>query len=514
MTDQNKPYETWLWVDLIGFDNESPDYGVKAYLDNAELVPDAVSLLIFNPDFVHAHDGMAEDRAFPYDYCSYGGHPSGYLRQRQDWTRFQLRGLVRELQGHGLAVYFSVFDIFLTDEWIGQHPELLHVTKSGQRIHSICPWKRFRDGTYYGDFFARKVGDVLADYGFDGFHQPDGYSHPRLPLYEGDYSDDIIDQFVTATGLALPGDLAARCDDDAEVVGRRAAWIWRHARREWIGFYADLVQMFCRKVAGAVHARGKLVILNNALTRDPFQALYRYGVDYKRLAEAGADGFIVESVAPGVALGAEAGMEANPHHDYLAMLLLMKSYLPDLALRCLNSAHDINEQWDVLRHGPTVLEREIYCNANLFRWQSDGRLERCSAGRMVCLADGLLRYEWQWLKEWWDRAYAAIPRRLLGATLVWSDRTMQPQLEEYITTRRWTTHKLLYELMGRNAPVHATADVADLAAPVLRHRVLLDLRARAHGTRFESVLPVLMKAAWEKSMPRFSVWSRKVVAKV
>jgi len=57
-------------------------------------------------------------------------------------------------------------------------------------------------------------------------------------------------------------------------------------------------------------------------------------------------------------------------------------------------------------------------------------------------------------------------------------------------------------------------DVADLAVPVMRHRVLLDLRAKAHGASFESILPVLMDAAWARSMPRFDTWSRKVMTAV
>ena len=462
MTEKGLPYERWLWVELIAFDNEAPDYGVKAYLDNAGFTPDAVSLFVFNPDFVHTHEGMSRDQTFPFDYCSYGGHPTGYERERQEWTRFQLRGLVGELQRCGIAVYFAVFDIFVTDEWIGRHRELLHVNRSGQRISSICPWKRFRDGAYYEDFFAEKLGEALEDYGFDGFHQADGYSHPRLPLYEGDFSDDIVEQFGDATGVSLPDGLAEMTGDQPEVVEQRAEWIWRNARREWIGFYARRVRGFCKKVADAAHAHGKQVVLNSALTRDPFEALYRYGVDYRGIAEDGADGFIVETVAPGVSIGAESGVVANPHYDYLAMLLLMKSSVPDLKLRCLNSAHDIREQWDVLRHGPTLLEREIYCNSNLYRWRSDGGLERCSAGPVVTLADGIQRHEWEWLREWWERGFAVTPRRLISATLVWSEKALERQLDEFITTRRWTTHKLLHELMSRGAPVHCAAAVKDL----------------------------------------------------
>ncbi len=455
--------ERWLWIELIGFDKERPDFGVPAYLDSAGFVHDAVSLFVFNPDFVHTHDGVEADRVFPFDYCSYGGHPASYERRRQDWTRHQLLGLVDELRRHGIAVYFAVFDIFVTDEWIGGHPEVLHVTRDGQRISSVCGWKRLADGSFYEDFFARQVGRVLRDYGFDGFHQADGYCHPRLTLWEGDYSEDMVEQFAAATGVALPDGLAAATGDRPEVIRARAAWIWRHARGEWISFYCDRIARFCRKVADAVHAEGKRVVLNNALTRDPFQAMYRYGVDYRRLAAAGVDGFIIEMVAPGVTLGAEGGLEAAPHYDFQAMLLLVKSAVPALPLRCLNGVHDVHEQWDVLRHGPQLLEREIYCQSNLYR-RSGGNLERCSVGPVVCLADGLQPHEWRWLRRWWDLAYSAEPRRVFGATLLWSDRALDAQLEEFITTRRWTTHKLLYELLARGAPVYCAASVADLAA--------------------------------------------------
>lgn len=464
MTDTGRSYTPWLWIELIGFDNELPDYGVQAYLDNAGFVPEAVSLFVFNPDFMHAHDGMVEDRLLPFDCGSYGGHPRSYERERQDWTKFQVRGLVQELHRHAIAVLVSVFDIFVTDEWIGQHPELLHVDREGRRIGSICPWKRLRDGTYYEDFFARKLGEVLRDYGFDGYHQADGYCHPRLTVYEGDFSDDMVDQFVRATGLVLPEGMAGESGDRPEVVAERACWIWRHARREWLGFYARRIQAFCGKVAEAVHAQGKRVVANNALTREPFQARYRYGVDYKLMAQAGVDGFILETVAPGVAIGGEGGRVASPHYDFLAMVLLIKSYVPDLELHCLNNTHDVNEQWDVLRHGPQLLEREIYCNANLYRWRSDGTLERCSRGPLVCLADGIQRHEWQWLREWWDRGFGTVPRRVVGATVVWSDRALEAQLDEFLDTRRWTTHKLLYELMAKGAPVACAADVADVGA--------------------------------------------------
>lgn len=463
MANEGSAVSRWVWVELIGFDNERPDYGVRHYLDTAGFTPELVSLLLFNPDFVHNHEGLDVERLLPFDCASYGGHPYGADRRRQDWTNWQLRGLVRELQAEGIAVYFALFDQFASEAWLGEHPELWHRNRQGQLVRSVCPLKHLRDGTRYEDFFAVKLGEVLDDYGFDGFHQADGYGHPRLPVFEGDFSDDVVAQFV-ASGGSLPDDLAAPSGDAAAIISRRAEWIWRHKRQQWIGFYARRMAEFTGKICAAAHARGKHVVPNNALTRDPFEGLYRYGVDYRQMAAAGVDGYILETVAPGVSIGAEAGLEADPHYDFLAMVLLMRAYLPGVELHCLNNAHDVNEQWDVLRHGPSLLEREIYCNANLYQWQSDGSLRRCSAGPMVCLADGIRPHEWEWLRQWWDLGFGPLPRRVRGATVVWSDSTMAAQLEEFISTRRWTIHKLLYELMAAGAPVYCVADVRDLGA--------------------------------------------------
>jgi hypothetical protein len=463
MNDAIRPYETFLWVELTGFDNEAPDFGVRAYLANAGFVPEAVSLFVFNPEFIHTHDGAIDDRRLPFDCGSYGGHPAGYERVRQDWTRAQLHGLVRELQRHGVAVYCSVFDMFVEDPWLAEHPEALSLLHTGERSRSVCLFKHLADGRLYEGFFAARLAAVLEDYGFDGFHQADGYCHPRFTLDKADFSADMVAQFTAHTRVVLPEGLGRECGDAPEVVQPRAAWLWRHARGEWIRFHADRMVQFCSKVIAAAHGLGRKVVLNNALTRDPFQALYRHGVDYQRIAAAGADGFILETVAPGVILGGESGFEADPHHDFQAMVLTMAGALPDRKLWCLNNAHDVNEQWDVLLHGPTLLEREIYCQTSLFHREANGSLRRCVTGPLVCLADGIRRHEWEWLQRWWGLGFGAQPTGARSATLVWSDAALARQLDDYLATRRLSTHKLLYELMARGAPVNCIVPVTDLS---------------------------------------------------
>ena len=54
-------YDKILWMELIGLDNRQSDMGIKAYVDNLGFVPDAVSIFMWSPDFVHFHDGLDAD---------------------------------------------------------------------------------------------------------------------------------------------------------------------------------------------------------------------------------------------------------------------------------------------------------------------------------------------------------------------------------------------------------------------------------------------------------------------
>jgi len=456
-------YERWVWVELIGFDIRADDLGAAAYLDTLGFIPDAIALFIFAPDFVLAHGGLATERELPPDCCSYGGHPFNAERDRQVWTTFQVRRLIDELHRRGIAVYLSTMTFFLNNafhqEWVSDHREVLETRRTGDSAPAINALKRLRDGTYYEDLFVRQLVAVMRDYGFDGWHAADGNGPLRLPVNEVDYSDDMVGQLAASTGVALPAPIAGACDGNPARIVERADWIWAHRRREWITFYADRWAGFHAKIASALHDHRKRLMVNSAWTRDPFEALYRYGIDYRKLAAAGVDGFVVESVAG--AIGLEVG-GPDRHYDYLAMLMLIGAYLPDSKLIVLHGVGDTNEQWDLLRHAPTVLEREICMLANTYHCGADGRPARCAAGLMACLGDGLRREEWNRLRETWEMAFAAVPRRLLGASVVWSDAAMHNQLDDFIATRRWPAHRILFHLMAEGAPVQSTVNVRNV----------------------------------------------------
>ena len=216
-----------------------------------------------------------------------------------------------------------------------------------------------------------------------------------------DYSDDMVEQFMEASGLSLAVGVRPKqgVETPADRIPERADYIWRTHRREWCEFYATRFELLYTKVCRAMHGMGREVILNNAWTRDPFEAYDRYGIDYRRIERAGVDRFIMEAVGAGASIGAESGHRADPRHEFNFMLTFTKAYVPDTPLLCLNGTGDTTENWDVLNHAPPVSEREIYTLGHMFLRGAEG-FRHASAGPVVCLADGIDRGQWAWLGLW------------------------------------------------------------------------------------------------------------------
>ncbi|RAV20212.1 hypothetical protein DQG23_17265 [Paenibacillus contaminans] len=462
-------YEKWLWIELIGFDNELPDFGVAAYLDKIGFTPAGVSLLFFTPDFVHVYGSLDEERTLPPEICSYAARPTGKEHDRQVWTNVQLKQLVAELQKHGVGVYCSFFNLFQYEldgeiyngEWCGSHPELYEMGGNGKPFQMLNPLRRYKDGAFYEDDFVLRLAEAMSAYGFDGYHGADGYTSPRMCLAYADYSDDMVEQFVMSGGTDPGDERLAACDGDAERMKRRSEWIWESKRLEWIRFYAERWETFWRKVVSAVHKDGKKVVFNTAWTRDPFEALYRYGVDYRRIADAGVDAFIVEAGAAALSAGG-VDIEMEPLNEFKATLMAIKAYVPEMKLIYLNTIHDTMEQWDAIQHAPTLLERDIYALSNVFLHDGEGKAIRCASGLMACLADGMSREEWKWVRSRWDFGFAHQPAGTVGVSLVWSDKVLYDELGEYSESREFSSHKFAHELIGKGAPLHSIVRSGDL----------------------------------------------------
>lgn len=457
-----RSHERWIWTELIAFDNQKPDFGVNQYLKATGFTPKAICLLIGSPDFVLSHAGIEKEVDLPKEYCSREGHEFNRERKRQDWTNHQLRSLIQGLKKKGVEVYLSSFSKYTRDrehrEWIRDHLEVLHVWRKYGKAWALNCLSRLNDGSYFEDYFAKQMVRTLTDYGFDGWHGADGFGPLSGSIHDTSFSDDMIDQFATTSGLKLPEVVTGKCGHDVPKLTARGDWILKHKRAEWCEFYADRWARFWSTMVTALHAHKKKAVINSAWGRAPFESLYRYGIDYQRIAATGVDGIIVETVAASLAMDPRLA-NTDRHDDFLSMLMLIRACVPETRLIYLQTVHDVVEQWDAIHHHPTVLEREIYALPNVFHITSDGKLKPSGDGFLVCLGDGLNRDEWGWLESRWNMAFTQPPQGTDGVTVVWSDAAYRAQMVDFIHTRTWNTHRLLYQFMSAGATVQTTVNV-------------------------------------------------------
>jgi hypothetical protein len=224
----------------------------------------------------------------------------------------------------------------------------------------------------------------------------------------------------------------------------------------WAGFW--------KKICDGLHADGKKVMVNNAWCTDPFEAIYRFGIDYKKLFSAGIDYLAAETVPTGVhsvKSDHTAPSERYRLYDYMTMPALIKASNPNGKVICLSGVKDATEEWSTLTFFPSILEREIYTLTNTFLQTSDG-LKRAMEGFLVCLGDGLDKDEWAWLRERWELGFGEIPTKVLTPTMIWSDNANDKFVPDYIRTKRWSAHKTVYEFARRGGQCGAYANIEDL----------------------------------------------------
>ena len=458
-----------VWTELVGFDNASSDYGVAEFLSRSEVRPSAVSILLTDPELMHSHRDLSADFPIGDFHCSYCARPGSEERARQPWTAWQLRGLVAELRRRGVEAYPSFFDVASSTNsgyaakfgarpfaktWLDAHPEIGCQLADGRLSRDICVIKRFADGTAYEDFFAPQLLRFLRDYGFSGWHACDGFGHPRHALNEGDFSDDVLEQFAAAVpSVRIP---SGGCAD-------RAAWVLANARPAWCRFWARRHAQFVGKAAAALHSAGMKVFANTCWTCDPFEALWRYGVDYRLLEKAGVDGFYSEASATVLTLEGWGEQSISKLDRCRAALLRIAPAVsvPVFHLACVK---DGMEQYNSLRHAPALVEAELLGLGGVFCGGG-----RSFAGVLWCLADGIRREEWARLDAM--RGLAASSARPDGVRVVWSARAHDAELDAYAADATQSSYALLARLLHAGASVSASMRVdeaiADKSAPLL-----------------------------------------------
>ncbi|NLC43004.1 MAG: hypothetical protein GX783_01845 [Clostridiales bacterium] len=352
----------WIWIELIGFDNQKPDFGVGDYISRCGFLPDGFVLLLYWTGFVVDHQGLDLEYELSPAEASYGAHEYSPERRRQTWTNLQLKRLIDTMHSYGCKVYLSFFNMcsyyndvgeLIEHEFYKDKNYLMETVRNAVRHGTISMLKRLPDGSFFEDFLQEKTVKALADYGFDGLQIADGISSPRIALQEGDYSDEIIDQFLEYSNIRLPDKLEALCDDNKELMNLRSDFIWQEHRLEWLKFHTFRWEQFFTKFISRLENLGKEAIFNSAWTRDPFEAIYRYGVDYRKIGKTGIKGCMVEDVSAGLAILSshdnaylmDDEQRKKIHYEFLTALMLNRAAMPEIKIIPLAGIHDTMEQW-------------------------------------------------------------------------------------------------------------------------------------------------------------------------
>ncbi len=437
--------EIFAWTPLLGFDKDAPDKGVSNFIERTQFNLHGVSLFVFAADIVHQHTGMDKVRILPPDNCAYHACPYNEERKRQEWTNHDLRDLLTEFRKKGIQSYMSIMGTDggnkFHNDWLEEHPELKN--DAFDWSWSLFVLKRFKDGTYYEDFFADKVCETMLDYGFDGLHVSDNFCPQARSLYMSDYTADMAGQFMDHTGIKLPDEIGIDGEDTPEKKIARRDWIWKNHKLEWINFYSWRWESFWKKIADRLHAIGKKIFVLGMYCTDPFETLFVKGIDLRKIVKSGVDYLMPNMAANGSSI---ARIRPWRYFEWLTMIPLTDAFCETSRNLNMLGVKDAAEEWDLLHYAPSFLERDLYYLPAFFRFLPDGTLKRSLDGFNVCLADGIYKDEWKWLKDRFDIGFDQTPNGFINPTFVWSDNMIYNLLPEYCENRRWPAHKFMYEI--------------------------------------------------------------------
>ncbi len=452
----------FIWMQLLGLDRNQPDYGVGEFKKRMNCTPDGVCLFLCHPDIIHDHTDMETEFELHPDDCSYCAIPQNTVHERQPWTKYDLRGAVKELKKAGIPAYLSVqgasYNNTFHREWITDHPELHQYSRAdGKKCLMVL--KRFKDGTYYEDFLVEKLSKLLVDYDFDGFQMSDCFC-PAGILHDSDFSTEFIEQFLDYSGITLPEEIAKTMgDDDDKMVGFRGEWIWKNVREQWILFHVWRWDRFLKKVCDAVHALNKKVIALAVYCTDPFETLYSIGIDLQHLFKAGVDYIMPNTLPTSVYMSGFC----DKFWRYMSTASLNAAFINGNEQLCMLGVKDSTEEWDMLQHVPCLFQRDMYTLLGQQHVTADG-CKRAADGTMICLGDSIEADEWAFIKKHFRVAYTSDVLSVETPVIVWSDKAMYNSLPEIIKTGRWSVHKFMYEAGIHGAPLGGTVRIENIKA--------------------------------------------------
>lgn len=452
--------EKWYWIELIGFDNTLPDYGAESFLSRALYDVRGISLLFSDIDFIL--NFSPDDAPLRPCDCSYGGHPASEERERQVWTKSQLKGLVRALRERGVTVLVSFFDFFSPSALPGEegkftllHPEIGCLNAEGKPAPIVNMLKRLSDGSYFADYLVKKLHEVMDFYGFDGVQVADGISTFRQAVQNGDMSDDLVEQFVRHNDFSDP-ELHLACDGNQSAYRKRRKYIIEYRQNEWLAFCAQAWSRVYDTFYVEFDGSGKILLFNSCWTRDPFEAYVRFGFDYRLALKDKAYALMVEEVSATAPIFSDEDRggfylsdreKPQYHYEYYLMQQSIKACMPQLKQITLTPIRDTCEQWDLMRHSPTEQERAICRRNNSYVFDGE-RFVNGSSGPHYCLSDSMRKADWEYLSRKERDSSPVRIERPLGFEYVFSADSLRSETAYYLKTNRYSQTALKNRLIA------------------------------------------------------------------
>lgn len=475
--------KNWHWIELIGFDNKSADLGVTSFLSRLSEKPKGISLLFSHIDFVNDFDeNNLEYTLLPCD-CSYSGHRYSEERERQSWTSVELKKLIENLHENDVKVVFSIFNFFeyfdddgnkVATNFCGRHNELYCLDKNANVYeNSIHVLKKLDNGKFFEDYFFLKLKKVIDYYGFDGVQIADGVSCNRPSIQNGDFSDDTISQFVDwlkANGKEVNQILIKPTFNKIKEYKVRRKYVLENLYFEFLNFTNDRWKVFYDKLYSVLDPNRYLIFINSFWTREPFEAFYRYGIDYNVAYRKGVYALMVEEVSttyPTLSKAGRGGFNVPEqqtryaHYDFYLMQMLLKAYIPKFRQVSLLPINDTNEQWNAIHESHNELKRAIYRRNNC-KVFVDNEWKSCTEAPFFCLSDGVSANDWQMLKKLDDLKALDDVEKPLGYTLYYPKKHVKEDVKRYIENREYNFYKLASQLIKCGLEISSVVTEDDL----------------------------------------------------
>ena len=437
-------------VDLRPFDSKKSDYGVKDYFETLGFVPQVVTLLENSIEQIHSYNGVIDNETMPYLWCAERAMPGGNM-----WSKRQFYGLIEEVHRYGAKFYMGVLgcpnqfaEYHTRAQWLYDHEsefDLFLVLRDGsssrEKLGNINPLRRLPDGRWYEDVFIQDALRYMDDYNMDGFYCGDGWCGLNIPLEFADYHPDMIAQFEESTGIMVQG----------TTTEEKADFLWKipENRVAWTNFYADRWASFYRKVYQAFHKAGKDFMVIDPWARGPVDALYDFGVDYRKIAPY-LDALCLEAREENWGRRGgewsyvwETGERVN--------LSTIRACAPRLKLYWAACTCNAPEHWIVTRDCPNVIERQSLSLPLLTYVDDKGRYVRALEGLHLIFGTDLTADDWRFLDTRWDFSYTLPIRKTLGPAIVWSDAVF---MKHFSAAKRWELNAGALNLVTAGLPAH------------------------------------------------------------